>query len=694
MYRYLIPVGLVVLATLTLGVGGAAAVGFDDGAHHDLIPRNGTNETTEQYRGYEPSREWVDKPVNMDSAPEDFTPSDDASASSDDGTASSSSGPEGMVRYYLTSGPSGYEFTEFRLYHVGDNIEVWVATDLSWGVAGDRPTPSISENQTEAIAAEFDENMYPTESELFGTPDPRSGNESLLEQAGSVPEDYYYTGPGSANRTVLLVQNIRDKNYYDPSYPLYIAGYYSPTVQQYSDRNVITVDAYGWDEVNATDTTVGYEGTLAHEYQHLIHGDLDPDETTWVNEGLSDLAETATGYGVAEGHLSAYEQLPSNSLTNWEDQGAINVLADYGAAYAFQMYLWDAHGDAFVHDLANDDRNGIASVEHQLDRYGDKRDFYGVYQDFATAAVTDTVERPNKDEYSIDRLDVSVNTSTDTKTAGAWGTNYREIDTSETGPITGVEVSGTDYIGTQWSTVETERGPALYSGSGNLLDRHAVRRVDLTNASNATLTFETKYDIESNWDYGFVQVSTDGGETWTSLSNADTDDSPTASAHPRVKANVPGFTGESDGWESQSFDLSAYEGEEILVSFRYTTDWAFVQPGWYVRNVSVAGQQFSNDASDYLSEREARNDRVEYQFSFIGIKENGNYQVKQLDMRTFDESDEQELQQFLHNGNFEKVVVASTWAAKSGESGRVPVGVEFEYARENGNSDAGNGNGN
>ena len=31
------------------------------------------------------------------------------------------------------------------------------------------------------------------------------------------------------------------------------------------------------------------------------------------------------------------------------------------------------------------------------------------------------------------------------------------------------------------------------------------------------LTFETYYDIEQNWDYGFVQVLTDGGETWQSL---------------------------------------------------------------------------------------------------------------------------------------------------------------------------------
>ncbi|WP_255197368.1 immune inhibitor A domain-containing protein [Halorarius litoreus] len=682
MHRSTIPLAfLIVLSAFLVGVGGVAAAGVDDGGQHDLIPRNETNETTDSYRGYEPSRDWVDKPVDLESAPAGLAANESEDGGDDGGSATAAQ--TRPTKFFLVSDyeTGSYVFKQFELYHVGDNIEVWVASDLSWGVAGDRETPSINENQTEAIAGQFDENIYSTESELFGTPAPRSGNESLLEQFGAVPEDYYYTGEGSANRTVLLVQNIEDENYVNPDYPLYIAGYYAPAVQAYSDRNVITVDAAYWDDVNATDRTVGYEGTLAHEYQHLIHGDLDPDETTWINEGMSDYAETATGYGVPEGHLSAYEQSPSNSLVNWEDQGALNVLADYGEAYAFQMYLADQHGEQFIHDLANDDDNGIESVENQLDAYGDKRDFAELFQDFSTAAVTDTRDGPNKDEYDFDNVDVSVNTSTGTESAGAWGAAYQTVDTSESGPIAGVTVSGTDYLGTGWETVETAEGPAFYSGSGNLLDRHAIQRVNLTDAEDPTLTFETRYTIETAWDYGFVQVSTDGGETWTSLSNANTSTDLAPGAYPTVQENVPGFTGSAD-WHTESFDLSAYEGQEILVSFRYVTDWAFVQPGWQVRNVSVADQSFSNDASDYQSLREATENRIEYQYSFIGIKESGNYQVKQIDLRTFDEADEQELDQFLRNGNFEEVVVVSTWAAGEGDSGRVPVGVEFDYVQD------------
>ena len=39
-----------------------------------------------------------------------------------------------------------------------------------------------------------------------------------------------------------------------------------------------------------------YEGTFAHEYQHLLEHDQDADEDNWVNEGLSDWAQTLVGY--------------------------------------------------------------------------------------------------------------------------------------------------------------------------------------------------------------------------------------------------------------------------------------------------------------------------------------------------------------------------------------------------------------
>ena len=68
-----------------------------------------------------------------------------------------------------------------------------------------------------------------------------------------------------------------------------------------------------------------------------------------------------------------------------------------------------------------------------------------------------------------------------------------------------------------------EGDSALYSGSGDNLDRAIIDSVSVP-AGTPALTFDTLYNTEALYDYAFVQVSTDNGETWTSLANAQHDD--------------------------------------------------------------------------------------------------------------------------------------------------------------------------
>ena len=49
-----------------------------------------------------------------------------------------------------------------------------------------------------------------------------------------------------------------------------------------------------------------------------------------------------------------------NSLTVWEDQGGLETLADYGAAWTFMEFLDGRYGPAFMTDLHNEDVNGLA----------------------------------------------------------------------------------------------------------------------------------------------------------------------------------------------------------------------------------------------------------------------------------------------------------------------------------------------
>ena len=126
-----------------------------------------------------------------------------------------------------------------------------------------------------------------------------------------------------------------------------------------------------------------------------------------------------------------------------------------------------------------------------------------------------------------------------------------------------------------------------FGGKADQIDTTLVRSVDLTGKTSATLSFWTWYDIEPNWDFGFVQVSTDGGTTWVSLSIAGTTDVIDPSGMPSIAANLPGFTGNSGGWVYKTFDLSAYAGQTIRLQFRYMTDWGTTYAGFYVDDISV-----------------------------------------------------------------------------------------------------------
>ena len=131
-----------------------------------------------------------------------------------------------------------------------------------------------------------------------------------------------------------------------------------------------------------------------------------------------------------------------------------------------------------------------------------------------------------------------------------------------------------------------------YSGASDLRDVAIVGTLDLSGLTEATLTFDTYYAIETQWDFGFVQVSTDGGSTWTSLENEYTTYDIVIEGHPDIAANLPGLTGFGSG--SMAFDLSDYVGSEVMLAFRYMTDWGYTEQGWFVDNIAINGEIVDN----------------------------------------------------------------------------------------------------
>lgn len=129
-----------------------------------------------------------------------------------------------------------------------------------------------------------------------------------------------------------------------------------------------------------------------------------------------------------------------------------------------------------------------------------------------------------------------------------------------------------------------------YGGRGDEIDTTLKTNVDFSGyaaGSDLKLDFWTWYDIEESWDFGFVQISEDNGATWKSLSTSRTTDVIDPSGYPAIYDNLPGYTGNSGGWVNEVIDLSSYAGKNIMLQFRYMTDWASTMDGFFVDNIKV-----------------------------------------------------------------------------------------------------------
>jgi hypothetical protein len=506
----------------------------------------------------------------------------------------------------------GYRY--FTLKAIGGNAEIWVANDLSFPAGDPRPPHVVTQEQIDYLFSELNNKIYPSNTTYFGYTKGRDGLGGLFAAWGW---DWYATD--NPQRIMVLVFNIHDENYDDPTYPFYVAGYFWGDMNDvYADRNVIHIDSNDW--ANRVGPGVArphlVEQVFTHEYEHAIHFDHDPGETSWVDEGLADLAPYLAGYGHSSSHLAYYLMYHRTPLTVWG-----GGLESYGASYLFQLYLLQNFGGpAFVKALVDEPANGIEGIEKQLAALGYTASFDDIYRDWTLANYLDDTTLTGRSGGQLGYEELVIGSADTQGYTIPWSIeNIYGSDNHGNLPIPryyGGYKSGTvqwpigdlmpygpmylSYKGIQPKLASAFRGNnttgiaahsgtyQLWGGKGDLIETTATTALPVTLGSNAKLSFWTFYEIEQYWDFGFVQVSTDGGMHWKSLSNAHTTSQADPSAITTVVANLPGFTGHSNGWVQESFDLSAYAGQEVLLRFLYITDWATVEGGFYVDDLLLA----------------------------------------------------------------------------------------------------------
>ena len=569
--------------------------------------------------------------------------------------------PLGTVKIWPTINllTGSVSLSTFTLQGVGAKIEIWVANNLAFP-AGDCRNDGvrnvITPAQVSYFVGQFDGNIEPKMSAAFSSPPSRDGTGALLEQLAPAlfPKDYFQ-GPGG--KIVTLVANFRDENYLDINFPSYVAGYHSSDINTFVNRNVMSIDSYDWahrtgaNPPNEPSTVTcqnrpaqpfKYEGVFAHEYQHLLEFWASPGEATWANEGLADYAITVTGYGFParsifetgyDGHIQTFlgwrllqtpaNQIPQpnggaeNSLTLWDDQGGLETLADYGAVYTFMEFLAGRYGQAFMTDLHNEDANGLPGLQAVLDTYLTGDDAQDVVHDWAAMVALDKAiddgaklrGAANDADFQAPSLSSSIYwenpQSYSTPGAPPNGSDYVRLRDAAGNPLAAKDVDSIEFSGPakhaaapmEWESVLQAGDAVLSAGAADNIDRSIVRSVAVPATGNRTLTFDTRYETESGWDFAFVQVSTDDGRTWRSLANGNTTSEHDPAARSSIIAQLPGLNGTAD-WHAESFDLAAYAGKTVLVRFRMMTDGGTLgnggEAGWWVDDVRVGGALVSD----------------------------------------------------------------------------------------------------
>jgi len=359
--------------------------------------------------------------------------------------------------------------------------------------------------------------------------------------------------------------------------------------------------------------TATYESVLAHEFQHMIHWNNDKNEDAWVNEGLSVLSSQLNGYDPG-GYDRLFTQVPDTQLNAWSDEPDTS-LPHYGAAYLFMLYFLERFGDAALRGVIADPANGPAGFDNALKAKG--LTFNDVFADWTIANLLDD---PALDVGRYGYRDLRVGTNIEIRhtrypvqrqtSVYQYAADYIELR-APADQVVNATLTFTGAPTVKLVPNEPHSGKfQWWSNRGDDSDMTLTRALDLRGVTKATLRAWLWYDIEKDYDYAYIEVSTDGGKTWDILKGPRTTDtnpngnsfghaytgksgSVTATPSPPAPRSTPAATSE---WVQETIDLAAYAGKQILLRFEYITDAVYTAPGLALDDVEIPEIGFRDDA--------------------------------------------------------------------------------------------------
>lgn len=350
-----------------------------------------------------------------------------------------------------------------------------------------------------------------------------------------------------------------------------------------------------------------FTSQLAHEFGHLIHWSVDPNEDLWMNEAFSEMSAFLSdsppiGSVMDAGNQQVYSRYPfiqlnSRPETSLPEDDSNIVFAHYGGEKLLMVYLLDRFGPVFIKDLIANPEPGIHALDQELGKLDPPLTFNEVYPDWILANLMNQPNHPQgrfgySEVQTLLPAIIALDAFTGEKLPGympPYSVFYYELHATD-------KIS-MDFRGAtmaRLTPMEPYEGQyAWYSNRGDETSFTLTRTFDLTGVKSATLNYMVWYELEKDFDYGYVLASADDGQTWNVL----------PSKHGLVEnlsedAYGIGYTGESEEWRKESLDLSKYAGQKVKVQFVVNTDLATNRDGLMLDNIAIPQINFFDGGED------------------------------------------------------------------------------------------------
>jgi hypothetical protein len=351
-----------------------------------------------------------------------------------------------------------------------------------------------------------------------------------------------------------------------------------------------------------------YDATIAHEFQHMIHWNVHPNQDVWINEGMAELAMALNGFS-SGGPEIIFRNDPDVQLNHWADSPDKSI-AHYGSSYLFMQYIYQQYGGGpAIQAILNAPTGDTEAISDGLAVIGESDRFPQVFHNWVLANYLDSKNPGGRYEYP--KLDMQVDPSAHIDqlpghiddTVHQQAADYIELDASAaTGDPVTVNFQGSERAPVLSSTPINGNG-FWYSNKADVMDSQMTRYFNLGGQTGPiTLNFALWYDIERDFDYGYVMASSDGGISWDTLKGKyTTDTNPNGTNLGNGYTGVSTDNGDTATWVQESVDLSAYAGKELMLRFEYITDDGYNAQGLAVDDIRIPQinyQETGETASD------------------------------------------------------------------------------------------------